>query len=190
MKTGKIIFKGIVIFLFILFLSTIPADATPPVRIIQQDLQLHIVLDKNVYTPGEDIDVHAIFINKTHQPIKVYSPEYWGTSTIYVLTDRGEVLTPGILQVKRGAFEEFKVIPSGESVTHVYRNLTWFGDGGGAREFNGEHKLKPGVYYVYVNFINPPQGFEKDHVWEKTWAGWVESNVVRFTVKSVNDQVK
>ncbi|GEM_PF-3405923 len=143
--------KRTVLGIFILFLITTVSYGQEP----QEGLQLTIKSDKQTYEMGEEINIEASIKNTGKDAVKIYSPDYWGTSEIVVTNSKGMIMKPRGIKVERVAFDEFMIIPSGESRTHAFNNLMWF-HCGGAWQFLGDAQLPADSYKIYVTVTNPP----------------------------------
>lgn len=170
-------FKRIFLALMMLFLFI----SSGYCKDVNQPLKLTIEADKLVYSVGEEIDIEATVTNISEENLKIYGPDYWGVSEIIIIDADGDQLTPRGIKAERKYFEEFMIIPPGESRPHIFKNLRWF-HRGGAWEFAGEAQLQAGNYDIAVTITNPPRRFSESKVLEKTWIGTMLSNTLSIEV--------
>lgn len=148
-----------------------------------QPLQVTVKANKGIYEVGEPINLELSIRNIGNKAVRIYSPDYWGTSEIVVTNSQGVLLKPRGAKVERTAFDVFMIIPPNESRTQIYSNLEWF-HCGGAWQFSDDAQLPVGRYNISVTITNPPvDKCNSNKVFEKTdLSGTLTSNPIVLEV--------
>ena len=136
----------------ILFLITSIGYCQEP----KQSLQLTIKSDKQVYEVGEEINLELSVKNVGKKSTKVYSPEYWGVSEIFVKNSKGSIIQSRFIgKASRLLSDVFCNVPAGNTQSFFFKNLQWFGCGG-LIGFDLKKDFSPGICTIYMTIKNPP----------------------------------
>lgn len=156
---------------------SIPPNLVPKDAVIENNLAIHLSLEKNLYRVGDDIYATVTFINI--DPInELYFQKYFIPATLqFHVSQDGRNIMPVILGqyiFKLGPYRFVALWPN-ETLSHT----EWINA--------SEYVTKPGVYMVsvtYRNEINPdPEDYTHTSDVVSTWHGTITSNVVTIEYK-------
>ncbi|MBD3272044.1 MAG: hypothetical protein GF384_05855 [Elusimicrobia bacterium] len=136
-------------------------SATPDYDTGEEYLELSITSSKDIYEVGEPVTITGTIRNKSDDIARIYSPLYWGVSSIIIHDADDTLIKPKAVNIERGTFEYFLFIDPHETAVFSFENLITFGPQN-AQAFIDESALEEGTYTITATVTNPPKTENKD----------------------------